>query len=71
VQPEKGSRVHGSGGEIFSTKHATCSKAKQKIVVLNHNVMFFVGDDDAEKRVKKAAGCYTDATIASNIVALL
>jgi len=39
--------VHGSGGEIFSTKHASCSKARQKIVVLNQNVMDFVGDDDA------------------------
>jgi hypothetical protein len=60
--------VHGSGGEIFSTKHATCSKARQKIVVLNQHVMDFVGDDDAEKGVKKAAGRYADATNASNIV---
>ena len=30
--------------------------------------MYFVGDDDVEKGVKKAAGRYTDATNASNIV---
>jgi hypothetical protein len=30
--------------------------------------MYFVGDDDAEKGVKKAAGLYFYATNASNIV---
>jgi hypothetical protein len=30
--------------------------------------MDFVGDDDAKKGVKKAAGRYADATNASNIV---
>jgi hypothetical protein len=40
----------------------------QKIVVLNHDVMDFVRGDAVEKGVKKAAGRYTDATSASNIV---
>jgi hypothetical protein len=39
-----------------------------KIGVLNQDVMDFAGDAGTEKGVKKAAGRYTDATIASNIV---
>jgi hypothetical protein len=71
VHPAQGSRAHGSGGEIFSTKHATCQKAKQKIVVANQAVMDFVGGEEIEKGVKKAAGRHVDATNASNIVVFI
>jgi hypothetical protein len=71
VHPAQGSRAHGSGGEIFSTKHATCRKAKQKIVLANQAVMDFVGGGEIEKGVKKAAGRHADATYASNIVVFI
>jgi hypothetical protein len=66
----KGSRAHGSGGEIFSTKHATYQKAKQKIVSVNQDVIDFAWGEDIEKGVKKAAGRHADATNASNIVGI-
>jgi hypothetical protein len=69
VQPAKGSRAHGSGGKIFSTKHATCQKAKQKKGSANQYVMDLAGGKDIEKGVKKAAGRHADATNAPNIVA--
>jgi hypothetical protein len=68
VQPAKGSRAHGSGGKIFSTKHATCQKAKQKISSANQYVMDLAGRKDIEKGVKKAAGRHADATNASKSV---
>jgi hypothetical protein len=53
---------------MFSTKHATYQKAKQKIVSVNQAVMDFTGGEDIEKGVKKAAGRHADATNASKSV---
>jgi hypothetical protein len=41
VSQAKGSRAPGSGGEIFSTKHATYQKTKQKIVSVKQGVIDF------------------------------
>jgi hypothetical protein len=52
VQLAKRSRAHNSGGGIFCTKHATCQKVKQNIVLVNHDVMDFVGGEDLKGQSK-------------------